>query len=460
MTDGKSLPIEAASPPLHSSRQTAKKLALMTAVALGVFVSSAAVLAQTPEAQQAMAAGEADAAIAAWSKVLANEPDNVEALIGRATVYGWRSNWPQAETDVQRALQLEPNNIAALNAAGYLKAWSGNHAAAEPYFRRMLELAPDNSGAKRGLGYNALWAGRNEEAATTFEALATEASGDPEPLVAAGNARLAAGQAGRSARNYNLALARNPSNAEARRGLNAAHDYPAMLELSVWGGDTSGGGDAGLRLVELASWVTPRTRISAKYDDGLSLDNPVLARSGQNATSYFVGAQHQFGEHVIGVAELGYRDLPQGENQEIYKVEGIYLSKAGATKLGGQLSPHSAGFTDRLIYAGHNFRLGESFSFEPTVYIARTGAARDDEWRAVGYGEYKIRNFAIGLGIGGGQVLSLNPAADGGVFTIFGNASVRVAGWHRAHLNVTREEAPLGDFTRVLVGITLRLPRN
>lgn len=441
-------------------RKIILKLGLMSAVALGVFVSSASALAQAPEAQQAMAQGDADAAIAAWSSVLARDPDNVEALVGRATAYGWRSDWSQGEADVQRALRLQPNNIAALNAAGYLKAWSGNHAAADTYFRQMLAVAPDNAGARKGLGYNALWAGRNEEAATSFEGLAAATPNDPEPLVAAGNARIADGQARRSARNYKRALALAPSDTQARTGLRRAHDYPALLELSVWGGDTSGGGDAGLRLVELASWVTPKTRISAKYDDGLSLDNPVLARSGQDATSYFIGAQHQFGEHVIGIAELGYRDLPLGENQEIYKAEGVYLSNAGATKLGGQISPHSAGFTDRLFYAGHNFQLGEGFSLEPTVYLARTGAARDDEWRAVGYGEYNTGDFAVGLGVGGGQVSSVNPDADGGVFTIYGTASARVAGWHRIHLNVTREEAPLGDFTRVLVGITLRLPRN
>lgn len=283
---------------------------------------------------------------------------------------------------------------------------------------------------------------------------------DPEPLVGAGNARIAAGQARRSAKAFKQAIAFDPGNSEARGGLRRAYDYLALAELSVWGGDTSGGGDAGLRLVELASWVTPRTRISARYDDGLSLDNPILARTGQNATTYYIGAQHQFGEDVIAVAELGYRDLPLGENQEVYKLEGVYLSPIGATKIGGQLSPHSAGYTDRLVYAGQNIRLGEHFSFEPTLYLSRTGANRDDEWRLVGYGEYNTGDFSVGLGVGGGEVSSIDPAADGGVFTIFGTASARIGGWHRVHLNVTREEAPLGDFTRVLLGVTLRLPRN
>ncbi|NVE94351.1 tetratricopeptide repeat protein [Altererythrobacter lutimaris] len=452
--------IEIGSPPKSDAKRISIRLGLMSAVALVVFTSSAIALAQEPEAEQAMADGQSEPAIAAWGNVLARDPDNLNALVGRATAYGWQKDWSRAEADVNRALGLAPNDLSVLNAAGYIAAWSGKHGLAEQYFERMLAVAPDSEGAKKGLAYNAYWAGENESAASAFQQIAYEFPDDAEPWVGVGNARIAEGQARRSAEAFRQAKAIDPGNAEARSGLRRAYDYPAMAELSVWVGDTSGGGDAGLRMVEAASWVTPQTRIWARYDDGLSLDNPVLARTGQNATTYFVGGLHQFGESFIGSAEFGYRDLPLGEDQQVYKLEGVYLSDLGATKLGGQISPHSEGFTDRLIYAGHNFRVSDRFSFEPSVYLARTGAARDDEWRVVGYGEYNTGDFALGIGVGGGDVSSINPVADGGVFTIYGNASARIGGWHRVHLNVAREETPLVDFTRVLVGVTLRLPRN
>lgn len=452
--------IEIKRSPTSDARRTSIRLGLMSAVALVVFTSSAIAFAQEPEAEQAMATGQADQAIPAWSNVLARDPDNLNALVGRATAHGWQKDWARAEADINRALGLAPSDLSVLNAAGYIAAWSGKHGLAEKYFGRMLAIAPDSEGAKKGLAYNAYWAGKNEEAANAFQQIAYEFPEDAEPWIGVGNARIAEGQARRSAEAFRQAKAIQPDNPEARSGLRQAYDYPALAELSVWAGDTSGGGDAGLRMVEAASWVTPKTRIWARYDDGLSLDNPVLARTGQNATTYFIGGLHQFGDNFIGSAEFGYRDLPLGEDQQVYKLEGVYLSDLGATKLGGQISPHSEGFTDRLIFAGHNFRLGERFSFEPSVYLARTGATRDDEWRLVGYGEYNTGDFAIGVGVGGGDVSSINPAADGGVFTIYGNASARIGGWHRVHLNVAREETPLVDFTRVLVGVTLRLPRN
>jgi tetratricopeptide (TPR) repeat protein len=432
--------------------------AAAAAWALGVSVQPA--YAQPDRAEAAMRAGNGPEAEAAHSITLQSDPNNLKALVGRGTARAWQKNWSGAINDLERALAIDPDNLEALVALGYANAWSGQYPSAESNFQRALALAPDSQSAKKGLAYSAYWAGRNEDAAQQFEKLAYEIPDDPEPFVGVGMARLANGNAGRAAKAYKSALAIDPAREDAKKGLTAAYDYPALAEVSVWGGTTSGGGDAGLRLVELASWVTPRTRIWAKYDNGLSLDNPVLARTGANAETFYGGLLQQIGDDFLALGEIGYRNLPAGENQEIYKVEGTFLSKLGATKAGVQISPHSAGFTDRLFYAGQNFRVNKNLSFEPTVYLARTGASRDDEWRLVGYGEYKTDDYSIGVGIGGGDVSSANPLADGGVFVAYANASIRVGGWHRLHFNVTREEAPLNSFTRFLAGVTFRLPRN
>lgn len=445
---------------IENARCSSRACMLSALGLLAATVAPATAWAQPELAQISMRKGDADAAEAAWSNVLARNPSDLQALIGRGTARGWKQDWAAAEADLAQALAIAPDSLEALNAMAYVMAWSGRYGEAERYFNRMLALAPDNVGAQKGLAYTAYWAGRSDAAEAQFQHIAYEFPDDPEPLVGVGMARLSGGHARGAASAYRDALERDPASAEARSGLRAAQDYPALAELSVWAGDTSGGGDAGLRVVELGSWLTPQTKVWARYDNGLSLDNPVLARSGADATTWSLGVQQQFGANVIAFAEVGYRDLPAGEHQEVYKAEGVYLSTLGASKLGVQISPHSAGFTDRLIYAGQNFRLGENFTFEPTVYLANTGAARDDEWRAVGYGEYTKGDLSLGLGIGGGEVSSVNPAADGGVLTAFANASVRVGGWHRLHLSVTREETPLVDFTRVLVGVTLRLPRN
>lgn len=447
-------------PTFHSIPAGQKKATTTIGSALALCLMTQPAYAQPDRAEAAMQAADGPAAEAAHSVTLQSDPNNLRALVGRGTARAWQKDWNGAKADLNRALSIDPNNLEALVALGYTHAWSGEYASAENYFGRAVALAPNSQSAKKGLAYSAYWAGRNEEAAEKFEKLTYEIPDDPEPLVGVGMARLANGNAGRAAKAYKSALAIDPTLEGAKSGLTAAYDYPALAELSVWGGTTSGGGDAGLRLVELGSWVTPRTRIWAKYDNGLSLDNPVLARTGANAETIYGGVLQQIGDNFLALGEIGYRNLPAGQNQEIYKVEGTYLSKLGATKAGVQISPHSAGFTDRLFYAGQNFRLNKNLSFEPTVYLARTGASRDDEWRLVGYGEYKTDDYSFGVGVGGGNVSSINPFADGGVFVAYANASIRVGGWHRLHFNVTREEAPLNNFTRFLVGVTFRLPRN
>lgn len=440
------------------NRALLAKLCLGTAAILQLAAMPAH--AQTETARASMEKGEAQSAEAAWTRELASDPNNLEALIGRGTAYGWQKNWNLAEADLSRALTIAPNNLEALNAMGYVQAWSGKYGAAEGHFNRILILAHDNRSAQKGLAYVALWAGKNGPAEQQFMLIAEALPDDPEPMVGVGAARLADGNAQQAAKAFKSALAIDPARDDAKSGLTAAYDYPALAEVSVWGGATSGGGDVGLRLVELASWVTPRTRIWAKYDNGLSLDNPVLARTGAAVRTYHGGVLQQLGDNFLAVAEIGFRDLPAGQDQRVYKLEGTYLSKLGGTKAGVQISPHSAGYTDRLFYAGQNFRLNKNLSFEPTLYLARTGVSRDDEWRMVGYGNYQTDDFSFGLGIGGGGVSSINPLADGGVFVAFANASMRIGGWHQLSLNITREEAPLNSLTRFLVGVTFRLPRN
>lgn len=306
------------------------------AAGLAILVMAMAPVAAQAQAELAsvsMQQGDGAAAEAAWSNVLASDPSNLEALIGRGTTRGWQEDWSGAEADLSQALAIAPDNLEALNGMAYVMAWSGRYGAAERYFNRMLALAPDNVGAQKGLANTAHWAGRSEAAEAQFQRIAYEFPEDPEPMVGVGMARLADGKARGAASAYRDALQRHPASDNARSGLRSAYDYPALAELSVWGGTTSGGSDAGLRVVELGSWITRGTRIWGRYDNGLSLDNPVLARTGANATTWSLGIQQQIGASFITLTEVGYRDLPASEYQEIYKIEGVYLSSLGASKL-------------------------------------------------------------------------------------------------------------------------------
>ena len=244
-------------PTFQTDLLNSKTVVSAAAAALALGVSAQPVYAQPDRAEAAMQAGNGPEAEAAHSITLQSDPNNLKALVGRGTARAWQKNWSGAISDLNRALAIDPNNLEALVALGYANAWSGQYASAESNFQRALALAPDSQSAKKGLAYSAYWAGRNEDAAQQFEKLVYEIPDDPEPLVGVGMARLANGNAGRAAKAYKSALAIDPAREDAKKGLTAAYDYPALAELSVWGGTTSGGGDAGLSLGGLASWVTP-----------------------------------------------------------------------------------------------------------------------------------------------------------------------------------------------------------
>ena len=127
--------------------------------------------------------------------------------------------------------------------------------------------------------------GRLCGAETAFVALAQQYPSDPEIFTALGQARLQQGSSRTAIDAFDRALAADPSLDAAQMGRVAAFGAPPSFEIGAWFGSTSNA-DSGLRQVEFAYWKTNRTRISARYDDSLSLDNPALARSGQSGETW------------------------------------------------------------------------------------------------------------------------------------------------------------------------------
>lgn len=397
-----------------------------------------------------------------YESILQQDPDNVRALVGRATARSWQGRYGEAQTDYRRALAQQPGHLEALTGLGYSLAWDGQFEAAATAFQRARQLAPDNLGARKGLAFTALWSGRLEQAQSAFDELAREYPDDPEIAEARGQIALQQWRPGTAASAFQQALDIEPERASAAQGLRAAHGAPGRAELSVWVGNTSGEGDAGLRQAQLAVQATPQTRAWLRYDDTLSLDNPALARSGDEAKAGFLGLLQRIVPGTWLSAEAGYRDLPDGDHQQIYKLEGIqYWAGSRSVKAGLQLSPHSDDFTDKLVFAGLGLPMAERFRLDPTVFFARTGAAGDDEWRGVVHGEYTDPDgWSLGLDLGGGHIDSAVPGASGGVWVAAAQWNIPVAGWHRLHLSAYRETNPSDSFWIAMVGFTLKLPRN
>ena len=411
-------------------------------------------------ANDALAKGDAEKAEAAFDVVLASSPADQKALIGRATARSWAGKHALAREDYDAVLQQDAGNLEALTGLGYDYAWAGEYAEAKSTFEKAQAIAPDNLGVAKGIAYTLLWSGRSAQAADAFDVISAQAGGDAEALEGKGTAHLNLGQARRAEAAYNQALALDPGRTGASSGLAAAYSLPPVLEATAWVGNSAEGGDTSLRLAELASWVSPDTRIGVRYDNSLSLDNPTLARLGQDAETWYVSAQHNFHKNFQAVAELGKRDLPLGADQDIYKLEGVVLGDGRAYKLGGQVSPHSDGFEDKLAYAGINVGLSKRIRLDGTVFLSETGAAGDREVRGAVFTEYTSQDrWTIGVGAGFGNISSDAPGSDGSVTTAHVLASMPVAKRHSAYIQARWEDSPVTEYSTVMVGVTLRLPR-
>ena len=330
-------------------------------------------------------------------------------------------------------------------------------------FSRALTIAPDNQGAAKGLAYTYLWEGNTQRAAEDFAQLEKRWPNDPEIAVALGQAELAQDDVGKASNAFTRAQAIDPAREDAAQGLASIRQYPALAELSFWVGNTSGEDETGLREVELASWINRKTRVWARYDNALSFDNPTLARAGVDAEAYFIGALRQFNDQWLGSLELGQRDLPNDKEQQIIKAEGVHFLRGNgaAIKLGVQVSPHEDDFTDKLVYASYNFPIGDRWRLEPAFFFSRSGGFDDDEWRAAMSADYRASNgWTWTLGGGAGRVDSVLPQATGTVSTVNGRVSVPIFDNHEFKVSVRYENAPLNDFTVVMGGLTLRLPRR
>ena len=79
---------------------------------------------------------------AAFSAILAGEPDNLRALSERATVRGWQQRYPEAIADWKAVLARESNQVDAHVGLARVLFWSGQRPAALAELDRALLLSP------------------------------------------------------------------------------------------------------------------------------------------------------------------------------------------------------------------------------------------------------------------------------------------------------------------------------
>jgi len=144
-------------------------------------------------------------AIEAYSKLLKEEPQNIEAMMGLAQNYEWAKKFEKAQTAYSGILKISPDNIYAnlglarvyffkgeltqaaksfkdivdknpgnievhLAFAQYL-GWRGKFGDSRKMYKAVLEKEPQNIEAKMGLGQLAIWRENYEEAVIIYRSV-------------------------------------------------------------------------------------------------------------------------------------------------------------------------------------------------------------------------------------------------------------------------------------------------
>ena len=166
--------------------------------------------------------GHFRAAVAAYTQALARAGTAGKAdwamYYDRGVAYDRAGDWPKAEADFKRALQLSPNQPLVLNYLGYSWADRGDHLAAA---ERMIETAnrqlPDNAAVTDSLGWVRLRQGKIAQAVDLLQRAAELAPLDATINFHLGDAYWAAGRKIEARYQWQRALTLHPAPAEAAR---------------------------------------------------------------------------------------------------------------------------------------------------------------------------------------------------------------------------------------------------
>ncbi len=192
---------------------------LAAALALMWALESVHSVADIRAADRAFSEEDHDRALALYEEVLADDPDNVHALVRSGLLLSLKGRYKAALERYEHALVLGPENREAALERARVLSWDGQHAAAELAFRELLTLDPDDADARLGLARTLSLSGRQNEARAEFEKVLALDPDSPEVMVGIARTYALSGAGSRARAWYERALTVEPGMKDAELGL-------------------------------------------------------------------------------------------------------------------------------------------------------------------------------------------------------------------------------------------------
>jgi tetratricopeptide (TPR) repeat protein len=376
------------------------------------------------EAQRAEARGEYGRAESLYNQAVTQDSANTAALFGRARMRSWLGRFPEAIRDYQTGIERDPNDPQALSGLAWTYAWSHHFDEARTGFEHLAKIEPYYLDAQKGLAYVALWRGHAHDARRQFEELARQDQGNPDYVLAIGQAAYLEGDLPAARAAFGEVLQLKPDLEAARSGLRAAEmarieRSPALTLLA----SRSESGDvthSGLRYAQLAMQVTRDVRLWVIHDRGVGFDEFSLDRRTLDASTTTAGGFFNYTPRLAARFEAGVRRLPD-ETQKVVTAEQVFFLSGNTIPKVGVWWAHGSQNNQWVLDASLYRRLNGRFSLEPTVYLGDDGTYRERRGALLAtYTNPARMQFGLGLALGS------KDTADGSrsVTRVFGNASV------------------------------------
>jgi Flp pilus assembly protein TadD len=400
------------------------------------------------EAQRAEAKGDYRRAQSLYTEAAKTNPNNAPALLGRARMASWLGDFDGAIKDYEAVIKIEPENPRALSGLGWTYAWDKQFDEAKRVFEHLKSVEPYYLDAQKGLAYVELWRGNAASAREQFEVLSREDRGNPDYVVAIGQAAYLQGDLPTARKAFRDALELKPGFEAARSGL-AAVDSAAVNRrpaVTILAGRSEAGSveNSGLRMAQISIQPNPKARYWLTHDRGVGFDGLSADRRQLDAATPKTGTR----------IEAGVRDLP-GETQPVLSAEQVFFLPGGTTPKVGVWAADGDDGTQWVVNVGVHRWLSSRFALEPTVYIGDDGQSQ--EVRGAVLSTFRIGARAE-LGIGFALGSKDTDAGSANVDRVFANFAIPITERLRFMFYGWREGTEgFEDQTVLAAGVTANL---